>query len=57
MKHLKGYRKQYYKLSIIAMYSTLNKLCTIDSNFVYHKKAFEYDSLNKDPPNTIFNYN
>ena len=50
MKHLRGYTKRYYKLSIIAMYSTINKLCTIDSNFMYHKKAFEYDTVNKDPP-------
>ncbi len=55
MKHLRGYKKRYYKLSIIAMFSTANKLCTIDSNYMYHTKAFEYDPLNKDPPHTILN--
>lgn len=50
MKHLKGFNKRYFKLSTIAMYSTLLTLSREDSNYTYHKKAFEYDLLNKDPP-------
>ncbi len=54
MKNLRGYKKRYFKLSTIAMYSTLLTLCKEQSNFVYHKKAFEYDPLNKDPPVSTF---
>jgi hypothetical protein len=53
MKHLKGYGKKYFSLAIIAMYSTINKLSTIDSNFQYHIKAFEYLPLSQAPPNLI----
>jgi len=50
MKHLRGYRKRYFKLSIIAMYSTLHKLCWIDSNLKFYKKAFEYQEYKTSPP-------
>jgi len=50
MKHLKGYGKRYFSLAIIAMYSTLYKLCIIDSNFQYHLKAFEYQEYKTSPP-------
>ena len=30
MKHLKGYKRRYFSLAVIAMYSTLFKLCTKD---------------------------
>jgi len=50
MKHLKGYRKKYFKLSVIAMYSTLHKLCWMDSNYKYYKKAFEYQEYKTSPP-------
>ena len=50
MKHLKGYKKRYFSLAIIAVYSTLYKLCKIDAKYLYHKKAFEYIDYNKDPP-------
>jgi len=50
MKHLKGYGKRYFSLAIIAMYSTLNKLSRVDSNFQYHKKAFAYQEYKTSPP-------
>jgi len=52
MKHLKGYGKRYFSLAIIAMYSTLNKLSQIDSNFQYHKKAFAYQENKTSPPSS-----
>jgi len=50
MKHLRGYKKNYFRLSTIAMYSTLHKLCWIDSNYKYYKKAFEYQEYKTSPP-------
>ncbi|OZA59629.1 MAG: hypothetical protein B7X69_07155 [Sulfurovum sp. 39-42-12] len=60
MKHLRGHRKNYFKLAVIALYSTLAnvialystlaKLCWIDSNFQYHKKAFIYHEYKTSPP-------
>ncbi len=54
MNYLKGYSKLYFKLSTIAMYSTLHKLSWIDSNYKNHKKAFEYQEYKTSPPKTIF---
>ena len=54
MKHLKGYGKRYFSLAIIAMYSTINKLSQIDSNFQYHKKAFAYQEYKTSPPYSKF---
>jgi len=50
MKHLNGYGKRYFSLAIIAMYSTINKLSSIDIKFKYHIKAFEYSPLSQAPP-------
>ncbi|WP_158298189.1 hypothetical protein [Sulfurovum sp. NBC37-1] len=50
MKHLRGYTKRYFSLAIIAMYSTLNKLCTVDSNFQYHRYAFKIEEYKTSPP-------
>ena len=55
MKHLNGHSKQYFSLSTIAMYSTLHKLCWIDSNYQYHKKAFAYQEYKTSPPILYFN--
>jgi hypothetical protein len=54
MKYLKGYGKRYFSLSIIAMYSTIDKLSTVDSNYQYHIKAFEYQQPTRAPPICIF---
>lgn len=56
MKYLRGLKKRYYKLSVIAVYSTIHKLFAIDSKYIYHKRAFEYDSSNKDPPIRFLNF-
>ncbi len=56
MKHLRGYRRRYFSLAVIAMYSTLFKLCTIDSNHQYHKHAFEYQEYKTSPP-YLYAYN
>jgi len=50
MKHLKGFGSKYFSLSFIAMYSTIHKLCRNDSNFIYHKKAFEFIQPSTAPP-------
>lgn len=50
MKHLNGYRRRYFSLAIIAMYSTLFKLSTIDTNYQYHKHTFEYQEYKTSPP-------
>jgi hypothetical protein len=50
MKHLKGYRQRYFSLAIIAMYSTLFKLSTIDTNYKYHKYAFKTPEHKTSPP-------
>ena len=49
-KHLRGYRKNYFSLSNIAMYSTLFKLCRADVNFMYHFKAYELIQPAQAPP-------
>ena len=50
MKHLNGFGKRYFSLAIIAMYSTLFKLSTLDNNYKYHLKAFEYLPCSQAPP-------
>jgi len=50
MKHLRGYTRLYFSLAIIAMYSTLNKLCRADSNFQYHISAFKVEEYKTSPP-------
>ncbi|WP_164967688.1 hypothetical protein [Arcobacter sp. CECT 8985] len=54
MKNLRGYKKQYFKLSIIAMFSTIIKLCTVEiNNNLYHKRAYENEINSLDPPKTL----
>jgi uncharacterized protein Veg len=50
MKHLKGYTKRYFSLAIIAMYSSLFKLTRDDSNYVYHKKSWQFRDTLTSPP-------
>jgi hypothetical protein len=50
MRNLRGYKKRYFKLAIIAMYSTLWKLSKIEINMLYHKKAYLYKLPARDPP-------
>ncbi|WP_164969166.1 hypothetical protein [Candidatus Marinarcus aquaticus] len=50
MKHLRGYTKRYFSLAIISMYSTLNKLATLWTNYKYHLKAVEYQEYKTSPP-------
>jgi hypothetical protein len=50
MKHLRGYTRRYFSLAIIAMYSTLSKLCRVDSNFQYHRSAFKIEEYKTSPP-------
>ncbi len=53
MKNLRGYKKRYFKLSTIAMYSTINKLSTNETNnTLYHKRAYENKINSLDPPQT-----
>lgn len=50
MKNLRGYNKRYFKLSTIAMYSTICKLSKIETNMLYHKSAYENKIESSDPP-------
>ena len=50
MKNLRGYNKRYFKLSTIAMFSTINKLSKIEINMLYHKVAYENKIESSDPP-------
>ena len=34
-KYLRGHNKNYFSLIVIAMYSTMHKLSTLDSNYQY----------------------
>lgn len=56
MKHLRGFTKRYFSLAIIAMYSTIHKLCSIDNKFQYHLFAFEYQEHKTSPPFLLNNY-
>lgn len=58
MKNLRGYKKQYFKLAIIAMYSTICKLSKIEINMMYHRIAHENKINALDPPliTTIYQY-
>jgi len=53
MKYLRGYTKRYFSFAIIAMYSTLHKLSQRDSNYKYHKDAFEALERKTSPPSLI----
>jgi len=57
MKHLRGYKKRYFSLAIIAMYSTLFKLCREESNHQYHLHSFEYQEYKTSPPYLYAYYN
>lgn len=50
MKNLRGYKKRYFKLSTIAMYSTICKLSKIEINMLYHKLAYEASLPTRAPP-------
>ena len=49
-RYLRGHTKQYFSLAVIAMYSTLHKLCTLDSNYQYHKLAYDLLPHKTAPP-------
>ncbi|NQY23725.1 MAG: hypothetical protein HRT41_06800 [Campylobacteraceae bacterium] len=57
MKNLRGYKKSYFKLAVIAMFSTLCKLSKIEINMMYHKRAYEDSIKCLDPPFSIFSHN
>jgi len=50
MKHLKGFTKRYFSLAIIAVYSTVSKLCKIDANYKYHKLSYKEPPKGTSPP-------
>ncbi len=50
MKYLRGNRKRYFSLAIIAMYSTWHKLARLDSNYQYHKLAYDLPHHKTSPP-------
>ena len=50
MKHLNGYKKRYFSLAVIAMYSTFHKLEKVESSLIYHLKALEYQEYKTSPP-------
>ncbi len=50
MKYPKGTHQRYFSLVIIAIYSTMFKLSTIESNHQYHNHTFEYQEYKTSPP-------
>jgi len=54
MKYLKGFKKCYFKLTIIAMYSTWHKLYRELINYVYHISEQKELFYNKSPPTYLF---
>lgn len=57
MKHLRGFGNRYFSLAVIAMYSTLFKLCKSDSNRVYHLKSHIIKIPKTSPPYQITSLN
>lgn len=53
MKHLRGFGSRYFSLAVIAMYSTLSKLCKSDSNRAYHQKPHIIKIPKTSPPINI----
>lgn len=53
MKHLRGFSNRYFSLAVIAMYSTLFKLCKTDSNRVYHLKSHIIKIPKTSPPDLL----
>lgn len=53
MKHLRGYTKRYFSLAIIAIYSTLHKLCMVDTKQQYHIYAYKIQEYKPSPPAEI----
>ena len=49
-KYLRGHNRQYFKLIVIAMYSAMHKLSTLDSNFQYLRYAFKIGEYKTSPP-------
>ena len=49
-KYLRGHNKNYFSLIVIAMYSTMHKLSTLDSNYQYHKLAYSLLPNKTAPP-------
>ena len=54
MKHLKGYKKRYFSLVVIAMYSTLHRLNRVDTNYIYHKLSYKDPTKKTSPPINFF---
>ena len=50
MKKIRGFRKKYFSMSAMAVYSTLDRLNTIENNLKHCKNSIEYTSPNKAPP-------
>ena len=56
MKYLKGFRRRYFSLAVIAMYSTLFKLSKNDSNRVYHLKPRIIKIPKTSPPHLLSSF-
>ncbi len=54
MKYLRGNKKRYFSLVIIAMYSTWQKLARLDSNYQYHMLAYRQPEHKTSPPRLSF---
>ncbi len=49
-KYLKGLKKRYFSLTIIAIYSTLHIIGRVDANYIYHKLSHKSPVKNTSPP-------
>ncbi len=53
-RYLRGFKKRYFKLSLIAVYSGIKKLLCIDTNYIYHKFLFKEPKRQTSPPKNDF---
>lgn len=51
MKHLNGFGKRYFSLAVIAMFSTLFKLCRNNINYLHHNVSHILKVPKTSPPN------
>ena len=55
-RYLRGFKKRYFKLSLIAVYSSINKLSKIDISYIYHKLSYKDPNKQTSPPPLFFTF-
>lgn len=54
MRYLRGYKKNYFKLVVIAIYSSIMKLHKKEILFIFHNRFYKFSYFNKDPPQKLY---